>query len=247
MAQEEPEVPETEVPEDGAARILTDLVGRLQEAGGPITVVGAKVAASLGVPVAAFRSHIADLVAKGEIVKLSAGIHGTTLALPGMVAAPDPPAGAPRAEPDAPEPAPVDAPSADTQAEAGEPSPADDDGASTRQRIHDIIRAVVQAAHGEVTVTAHRLAEMAGTSAATVAYHVKQLVEAGHITTQSAGRMGMRIHLDDGSRTAGSTPRRRVRASAGSGATAGFCPWCGHVVRDRAWRFCQGCGERLAH
>ncbi len=255
MAQEEPDVLEAEEREKDATRIRTDLVGRLQEAGGPITVVGSKVADDLGIPVAVFRSHLKDLVASGQLVKLAAGLSGTTLALPGMLAE-----GGAAAES---EPAPtrsetLEVPLAEAPDERREDrkeedaatapaASADDDGATTRQRIRDVIRAAVLAGHGETILTTQRIAAIVGASTATVAYHMRRMANGGDIATASAGRAGTRILLGGGTRKAGPGPMQGTRASGGRGAAAGFCPWCAHMISDRAWRFCQGCGEELPH
>ena len=255
MAQEAADVPiQPEEPGSEAARILAHLVGRLQEAGCPITVVGSKVADGLGIPVAAFRGHLKDLVASGQLVKLAAGLSGTTLALPAML--PDGGVATGTVEPVPASSEALDVPVAEApgeEREAGKDAvpatppetPADDDGATTRQRIHDVIRAAVLAGHGETTLTTQRIAEMAGASTATVAYHLKRLVDGGDITTASAGRTGTRIRLGGGTRKSGSAQMRGTRVGTERGATAGFCPWCGHGISDRAWRFCQGCGKQL--
>ena len=259
MAQESVPISSQPSGEETAARIWAALHQRLQEAGTPITVSGAKIASALGIAANVFRAHLKDLVDSGQLVKLGAGLAGTTLALPSMVdvpaASPVPagepplgdgagvgPGGADEAVAATPKagPVPVQTPPASPaeemdEAEAGPRVP-------VRQRIHDAVRSAIRAGDGEAVLTADRLAAAVGTSAATAAYHIKALSALGHLTTERAGRMGMRIRL---------APRRAPSsASTAAGradAPAGFCPWCGRGIGHRDWKFCHACGQELPH
>ncbi len=260
MAQQSASVPIPSQPsaEETAARIWAALHQRLQEAGTPITVSGAKIAAALGIPANAFRAHLKDLVDSGLLVKLGAGLAGTTLALPGMADAPtavsapalEPPVGddeggaavAGEAAAAAPEPeqSSLAPPAAETTAPGVEAAV----GVPVRQRIHDAIQAAIRAGDGEVVLTAERIAQAVGTSAATAAYHIKALSDLGHLATQRAGRMGMRIRLAS-RRASASTPSTRKTGAAET--SAGFCPWCGRGIGHRDWKFCHACGQELPH
>ena len=63
-------------------RILETLVKDLQAVGGEATITAGGVAERLGMSVKTFRDHLAALCADGHLVKVRAGLKGTTLSLP---------------------------------------------------------------------------------------------------------------------------------------------------------------------
>lgn len=259
MAQEESSVT---ADLDPSARILAEILHRLEEAGEPVTISAARLATTMGIPVSAFRLKINGLFAEGRLIKLSSGLAGTRIAAPGMadpgdaVEASEPAVGAPSApaEPslDA-TPAETadpgaswrcgceeDKPSADTSSPATSVSATP---ASIREALHAHIQEAVGAAGGEVTTTMAHLASVVGTSVNTATYHVRALADRGHISISSKGRLGTAIRLGPGA----SAPKNVVPPSKALPTTARvFCPWCGTKISHLGWKFCHSCGEKLA-
>lgn len=216
------------------ARVVAELRRRIEEAGGSITLSVAKVAGELGVTVETLRRHLKGLVDSGEIVKLRAGLEGTTLALPGMRPGP----AEAEAAAEAPRRATVaDAEPAATMAPAaGEPPAEEAASASLRSRILELVREAVRRGRGEATLSAVEVARTVGTTASAAAYHIRRLAAAGSIQTENAGRAGLRIRLGTGR----ATPRAVRRGARG----ASFCPWCGQRM-EGSWRFCPRCGKAV--
>ncbi len=75
---------------EARTRILETLVKDLQAAGGEATITAGGVAERLGMSVKTFRDHLAALCADGHLVKVRAGLKGTTLSLPAPAAPPPP-------------------------------------------------------------------------------------------------------------------------------------------------------------
>lgn len=239
---------------DASARILAEILRRLEEAGGPITLSATKLAATMGIPIAAFRLKINGLFAEGRLVKLSSGLAGTRIAAPGMSDA--------TPTPEAPKPAgnaaPADTTDPDTtsECESEEDAPASDapdvppaeapisaTPQSLRASIHAHLKDAIAAAGGEATITMAHLATAVGTHVNTATHHVKALVDLGHIATTSKGRYGTAVRLGSG---APGPKKLTAPSKAASSGTRAFCPWCGTKVSQPDWKFCHSCGEKLA-
>ena len=251
MAQEESSVTGES---DASNRILTEILRRLEEAQEPITISAAKLAATMDIPVAAFRAHLRGFFADGRLVKLGSGLAGTRITASGMADATP----APKAPDPAKEAVPVNTTDPDTASECGaeeddpashtpDVSPADAPVTPTPEPLRASILAhleeAIAAAGGEATITMAKLASAVGTSVTKATYHVKALADLGHVVTSGKGSRGTTVRLGSGTATpqdaapSPNTPRR---------AAVGFCPWCGTKVGHPGWRFCHSCGEKLA-
>lgn len=203
-------------------RILAEIRQRLQQAGEPITISGTKLAATLGIPVNTFRSNLKELFDQGLLVKLSSGLAGTRIAAPHA------------AEAVRENPRDAAAPPAATNGTT--------EAAPLRSRILEHLKQTIQAEGGQVTLTTQQIAQVVGCNLATAGYHIKALADIGHIVTQRAGRDGTHFRLKD--RSARNTARVAPRTKSAASRT--YCPWCGTGVDHPDWKYCHGCGERLA-
>ena len=239
MAQEESSIIGEASPTD---RILAEILRRLEEAQEPITISAAKLAATMGIPVPAFRVHLRGFFDDGRLVKLSSGLAGTRIAAPAM-AAPAPNDSAPT-DSEAPETADAGEPCEDDQFAIDAPaSDAPETPQALRANIHAHLKDVIAAAGGEVTVTMASLAAAVGASVPAATKHFRALADVGHISTTRLGRSGTAVRLGSGSsapKKAAPSPKAQPRTAAG------FCPWCGSKISHPGWRFCQSCGEKLA-
>lgn len=222
MAQEEA-TSVTAPNESVSARILAEIRQRLQQAGEPVTISGAKLAATLDIPVNAFRASLKELFDQGLLIKLSSGLAGTRIAAPSA------------AQPEDTGPAVPEARTGDRR-EPAQP-------AEMRAQILDYIRHTVQAEGGQVTLTTQQIAKTIGCSLATATNHVKALADIGHIVTERAGRAGTHFTLKErgARRVAAAKEAPRPKPTA----RRTYCPWCGAGVDHPDWKYCHGCGERL--
>lgn len=200
-------------------RILDALVKDLQDAGGEVTISAGKVAERLGVSVKTFREHVAGLCADGHLVKVRAGLAGTTLSLPAKAKAIEPVVATPAVEP----------------------------AEGLRQRLRTHLADAVRDAGGEVLITSDRLADALGAKTTTIAYHLKALSDLGYIVTDRAGRRGTRIRLGRGGEAGnggGVVLGVRPRAVSGRGGVR-YCPFCGTKLVGSGWTYCGACGQKL--
>ena len=253
MAQEESSVV---ADSDPSARILAELLQRLEDAGEPITISASKLAVSMGIPVAAFRQHVRGFFSDGRLIKLGAGFDGTRIAAPGSSTPTQAPESAegirvPVTNPSASPERPVAPEPSDEGSEEDRPAkrrsvkriPPD----IVREKVHTYIKEAIDPNSGKLAITTTRLAMAVDASVLAVTKQVQSLVDRGHILTERGGRTGTIYRLGTGarSRTPRSQPATAPQPKAARAAT-GFCPWCGSKINQAGWKYCQSCGERLS-
>jgi DNA-binding transcriptional regulator YhcF (GntR family) len=128
-----------------------------------------------------------------------------------------------------------------------------------RERLFSYLRGEIGGVGKHTLVSAKDLAARFEVTPVTISKHLHALEAAGYLHTKAAGPRGTIIALEKEPRAgAAVSPRlRRRTVTAAATATAGpatlrrvgnayFCPWCGSKIQ-RAWRFCNRCGDRLPH
>ncbi len=243
MAQEESSV----IPDsDPSARILAELLQRLEDAGEPITINASKLAKDMDIPVAAFRQHIRRFFADGRLVKLGAGFDGTRIAAPGS----PPPAQVPGSTEGIR--ITVTNPSASPEPSEGgseEDRPAKIPSVKhippdiVREKVHAYIKKAINATDGKLTIAMAHLANAVGASVPAVTKQVQSLTDRGHILTERGGRSGTIIRLGAG--TPPPAPKPKLARLNALASAPGFCPWCGAKVGQSSWKYCYSCGEKL--
>lgn len=272
-------------------RVYEAVRKQIEAAGGhPVKMGLSRLATEVDLSGKRFTDLVKDLVEAGRLVWVESNSKGTTLALPGagelaempsseeaegeavaaevaeettgsMEAASAPVEEAPSATDVNEEPAAeVAAASAAVEETPAAPAAATLAG-SLRDQILEYLKGQLDGAEQDVRLSTKMIAEAVGSSTSTVAYHVAQLVQAGHITTQNAGSQGTRFRLGGGIpapapvKASGGRKPQSVAAAVLSATTTtapvksgglNFCPYCGQKVGASDWRFCAGCGEKLS-
>jgi DNA-binding transcriptional ArsR family regulator len=122
-----------------------------------------------------------------------------------------------------------------------------------RERLFSYLRQEIGGVGKHTLVSAKELAARFSVTPVTISKHLHALEDAGYLHTKAAGPRGTIIALDKEPRPgAAIAPRgRRTLATAGPATlrrvgNAYFCPWCGSKIQ-KAWKYCNRCGDRLPH